>query len=114
MVHYLTSVKMKKTVIDKLILSEQIVNILGGLYPIFMLIRLGLPSHMAGILFLSSTPFCVFTEMVMVFAFFHRAIAGCGIAGLRQGICLTVRRIMVPSAYWLNFHLSQRGFSTTK
>ena len=82
MVHYLTSVKLKRTVIDKLILSEQTVNILGGLYLISMLLRLGIPSQMAGLL--RSTTFCIFTEMVVVFAFFHRAIAGCGIAGMRQ------------------------------
>ena len=82
MVHYLTMIKQNKTVIDKLILSEQTVNLLGGVYHISMLLRLGLPPPMAG--FLKSTPICIFVEMVCVFAFFHRAISGCGIAGLRQ------------------------------
>ena len=84
MVHYLTMIKQNKTVIDKLILSEQTVNLLGGVYHISMLLRLGLPPPMAG--FLRNTPFCVFVEMVCVFAFFHRAISGCGIAVLRQVI----------------------------
>ena len=84
MVHYLTMIKRNKTVIDKLILSEQTVNLLGGLYHISMLLSLGLPPPMAGIL--RNTPFSVFVEMVAVFAFFHRAISGCGIAGLRQVI----------------------------
>ena len=53
MVNYLTRVKVKRTVIDKLILSEQTVNILGGLYPIFMLLRLGLPSPTAGKFYLT-------------------------------------------------------------
>ena len=48
MVHYLTSVKLKKTVIDKLILAEQLVNLFGGLYHISMLLRLALPVPMAG------------------------------------------------------------------
>ena len=84
MVYYLTIIKLNKTVIDKLILSEQAVNLVGSIYHLSIALRLGLPSPMAGIL--SNTAFCVFVEMVAVFAFFHRAISGCGIAGLRQVI----------------------------
>ena len=44
MVHYLKAAKMKRTVIDELILSEQTVNIFAGLYIILILLRLTVPS----------------------------------------------------------------------
>ena len=81
MVHYLTIVKAKRTVIDDLILSEQTVNLFGGLFPVFMLLRLLVPSLPTA--WGCNAIICVITETIVVFAFFHRAIAGCGIAGMR-------------------------------
>ena len=85
MVHYLKAVKAKRTVIDELILSEQTVNIFAGLYIILLLLRLTVPSSSQfADLLLRNAVTCVLTEVIVVFAFFHRAVAGCGIAGIRK------------------------------
>ena len=101
MVHYLKTVKVKRTVIDELILSEQTVNIFAGLFSVLILLQLTVPTSQFAALLLRNEITSVLTEMIVVFAFFHRAVAGCGIAGIR---CVAETQVEARSP--THFHIN--------
>ena len=85
-IHYLLQPRSKSTSttiqLDDLILFEQEVNLINGLLIFAQLLPLFFPSSMREIL--GNTVFCSSWVALAMFALFHRAIGGFGIALVRQ------------------------------
>ena len=92
-IHYLMLPRSKSTSttiqLDDLILFEQKVNLINGLLIFAQLLRLLFPTSMREIL--GNTAFCSAWVALVIFALFHRAIGGFGIAVVRQVLLLMLQ-----------------------
>ena len=80
---FLQREKISKSYIDELILFEQRVNTLNGLFILLQMLAIIIPATTFRNI-AANYVFCIITEVLLSLPIIHRAIGGVGIAGIRQ------------------------------